>query len=331
MMRAIAAVMLALAPASALGQIAADTAARQAEGKALGQSGVEAAASATKDSNSIYSIPFYEDRDWGTWEEAEGKLAAGDGAIAADETASWLVGSQTTRPSSPVSASDDWLQRSWDLYRQDHSELVGGVEETYGDCRVVGGPREVDVTETFQCDRRREPWEQACDYNRNITVDEDYRYICDEVLDKTTNTCTVGRIIRVDADYLYQCTNSQVVERRSCDETLNVVNNGYGCNFTKGVLHAGLEVITLTCTDNMLTIRLNTNGNTTTVPVTYGTWTGTGTWNGYRFGCSQQDWTTNANCLFLTPNISVSTTFQVHNRLEEQWSSNCGHLESIAK
>src|SRR5690606_34747794 len=109
---------------------------------------------------------------------------------------------------------------------------------------------------------------------------EDYRYICDEVLDKTTNTCTVGRIIRVDANYLYQCTNNQVIERRSCEETLTVVNNGYGCDFTKGVLQAGQEVITLTCTGNMLTIRLNTNGNTTTVPVTYGTWTGTGTWNG---------------------------------------------------
>lgn len=324
--------MIALAPATAFGQIAQETSQRQAEGKELGQSGVDAAASATKDSNSIYSIPFYEDRDWGTWEEAEGKLAAGEGAIAADETASWLVQSQTQRPSSPVSASDDWLQRSWDLYRQDHSELVGGIEETYGDCRVEGGPRQVEVNETFQCDRRREPWEQSCAYDRDITVDEDYRYICDEVLDKTTNTCTVGRIVRVDANYLYQCTNSQVIERRSCDETLTVEASGPGCEFNAIPIRTGSTlqtVIELSCTGNTLSIKTLSTGAITQTTVNYGDHNIGG---GYGYFCNTVPLQgTDTNCNFRAPHLNAYGWFKVTDRYDDKWSSSCGQLESIAQ
>lgn len=354
MRTALAWVMLALAPATAVGQIAQETSQRQAEGKALGQSGVDAAASATKDSNSIYSIPFYEDRDWGTWEEAEGKLAAGEGAIAADETASWLVESQTTRPSSPVSASDDWLQRSWDLYRQDHSELIGGVEETYGDCRVVGGPRQVDVTDTFQCDRRREPWEQSCEYNRNITVDEDYRYICDEILNKTTNTCTIGRLVKADADYLYQCTNTQVVERRTCDETLSVtVDNGMHCVGVNDSINVdGFSNFHVKC---------NNDGKTITVSnyvINDPKWTFTiqddeqtapftlrgDVWNRNNTEVITAMFTLKSHCVvniftqekfcYVTASSGTKSgqiRFQPRPKVEETWSSTCEHLESIAR
>jgi len=351
---ALVALLLALAPATALGQIAQDTAKRQAEGKALGQSGVDAAASATKNSGSVYSIPFYEDRDWGEWEDAEGKLAAGEGAVASDETASWLVDSQTKRPSSPVSASDDWLQRSWDLYRQDHSELVGGIEETYGDCRVEGGPRQVDVTETFQCDRRREPWEQSCAYDRDITVDEDYRYICDEVLDKTTNTCTIGRIVRVDADYLYQCTNTQVIERRTCDDTLTVtVDNSAHCTGLNDSIHVdGFNNFLVTCNPDGKTVTVSTrvqseekwtfaiqdaeqiapfkmrgevwnrtNTDTQTVPFTM------------KSMCVVSVFTQKRVCYvtaeYLTKQGQI--TFDPVPKIEESWSSTCGPLESIAR
>lgn len=188
----------------------------------------------------------------GGWESygdnPDGLISAGIANAPGNEYLEVLGGGAVNAARYDLSNNDDWLQRSFDIFKDAQGHTGGLTDDATTSCRAESGQKTRTETTLYTCESGKAAvdQEETCARSYQPIFDTDYLYKClsGDRWTSTSKTCEPERVVVVDVDYVYACKTGTVWTHTpaSCERKRIVVVDEdyvYGCVKTwNGSTHA---------------------------------------------------------------------------------------------
>ena len=188
----------------------------------------------------------------GGWESygdnPDGLISAGVANAPGNEYLEVLGGGAVNAARYDLSNNDDWLQRSFDIFKDAQGHTGGLTDDATTSCRAESGQKTRTETTLYTCESGKAAVdkEETCARSYQPIFDTDYLYKClsGDRWTSTSKTCEPERVVVVDVDYVYACKTGTVWTHTpaSCERKRVVVVDEdyvYGCVKTwNGSTHA---------------------------------------------------------------------------------------------
>lgn len=188
----------------------------------------------------------------GGWEaygdNPDGLISSGVANAPGNEYLEVLGGGAVNAARYDLSNNDDWLQRSFDIFKDAQGHTGGLTDDATTSCRAESGQKTRTETTLYTCESGKAAvdQEETCARSYQPIFDTDYLYKClsGDRWTSTSKTCEPERVVVVDVDYVYACKTGTVWTHTpaSCERKRIVVVDEdyvYGCVKTwNGSTHA---------------------------------------------------------------------------------------------